>query len=40
MGDKRIVHYPKLIAFSVVISANVSFALALSKLLIESGGEQ
>jgi hypothetical protein len=33
MGDKRIGHYIKLIAFSVVISANVSLAIILVNLL-------
>jgi len=32
MGDKRIVHYVKLVAFSVVIFANVSLALILVDL--------
>jgi len=33
MGDKRIGHYVKLAAFSVVIFANVSLAIILVDLL-------
>jgi hypothetical protein len=33
MGDKRIAHYLKLAAFSVVISANISLALEVVNLV-------
>lgn len=32
LGDKRVGHYVKLVAFSVVISVNISMALVLVEL--------